>query len=711
MKVSFVLVLVPLALVAASLAMSISVHADEGMWVFNNLPLEQLKARYGFEPPPGWAEHLRSAAVRFNNGGSGSFVSADGLIMTNHHVGADTLAKLGTATKDYYRDGFFAQDARGRGQGPRPRAQRLGRDRRRDRARQPRRHARAWTTPRPAESAAQAMAEIEKEATEKNGLRNDVVTLYQGGQYHLYTYKKYTDVRLVFAPEFDIAFFGGDPDNFEYPRYDLDVCFFRAYEDGKPARIEHYLKWSKSGSKEGDLVFVAGHPGRTDRLNTVASLEYLRDVELPFRLDYLKDREAFLLEYGRRGPEAFRQAKEDLFSVQNSRKARIGGLEGLRDPIIHDAQGRGGGRAAGQGPGRSPAKHADGRAAAWDKIAAGPEGRRPRSSSLTSTSSAATPSTRSSSRSPATWFGWPRRRPSPTPSGSDEYRESALKSLELKLFSEAPIYPEYEEAKLAHSLAHWKQVDARRSAGRARLARPLARPAAAKQFVERIQARRRRVSGASWPREARRRSRRRDDPMIKLALAVDADARAVRKIHEDQVEGVERPNYASIAKALFDEKGDRRLSRRDFHPPAGVRRRSRATRSAASDIPALHHDRRRLRARQGPRQHAPLRAPQELVHGPRLGQAQPGHAAQLRLDGRHHRRQLGQPGRQPRQRGRRPDLRRQHPVAGPRLRLRRPGRPGRLGRFAGNHRGPAVDLPRRSAGRGADGTLRSEVIQ
>ena len=139
-----------------------------------------------------------------------------------------------------------------------------------------------------AEARRKATAAIEKEATEKNGLRNDVVTLYQGGQYHLYTYKKYTDVRLVFAPEFDIAFFGGDPDNFEYPRYDLDVCFFRAYEDGKPAKIEHYLKWSPAGAKEGELVFVAGNPGRTDRLNTVASLEYLRDVEFPLRLDMLR---------------------------------------------------------------------------------------------------------------------------------------------------------------------------------------------------------------------------------------------------------------------------------------------------------------------------------------------------------------------------------------------------------------------------------------
>src|SRR5207302_9139948 len=146
-----------------------------------------------------------------------------------------------------------------------------------------------------------AIAQIEKESKDKTGLRSDVVTLYNGGQYHLYTYKKYTDVRLVFAPEFAIAFFGGDPDNFEYPRYDLDVCFFRAYEDGKPAKPKHYLKWSPDGSKEGDLTFVAGHPGRTSRLFTVAHLEYLRDKSFPLLLDMLHSREAFLLDYGKKG--------------------------------------------------------------------------------------------------------------------------------------------------------------------------------------------------------------------------------------------------------------------------------------------------------------------------------------------------------------------------------------------------------------------------
>ncbi len=178
------------------------------------------------------------------------------------------------------------------------------------------------------------MAEIEKESLDKTGLRSDVVTLYQGGQYHLYRFKKYTDVRLVFAPEQQIAFYGGDPDNFEYPRYDLDVCFFRVYENGKPARIEHYLKWSKAGAKKDELVFVSGHPGRTDRLATLAELDYLRDTGFPFLLQRLNRWEVLLLAFSGRSEENARQAKELLFGVQNSRKARVGGLAGLLDPQL-----------------------------------------------------------------------------------------------------------------------------------------------------------------------------------------------------------------------------------------------------------------------------------------------------------------------------------------------------------------------------------------
>src|SRR5205807_4252075 len=177
----------------------------------------------------------------------------------------------------------------------------------------------------PEQSAAarqKAIAEIEKESKEKTGLRSDVITLYQGGAYHLYRFKRYDDVRLVFAPEQQAAFYGGDPDNFEYPRYDLDICFFRVYENDQPAKVEHHLKWSKAGCKDGELTFVSGHPGRTDRLNSVAELEYLRDRQFPTLLQRLFRLEVLYTAYSARSDENARRAREDLFGIQNSRKAR-----------------------------------------------------------------------------------------------------------------------------------------------------------------------------------------------------------------------------------------------------------------------------------------------------------------------------------------------------------------------------------------------------
>ncbi len=278
--------------------MGSALHADEGMWLFSNPPRKILKEKYNFEPSDEWLKNVQQAAVRFNSGGSGAFVSPEGLVITNHHVGADALQKLSTPDRDLVAKGFLAKT----------------RDEElkcvdlelnvlvstEDVTKKVNAAVKPEMNAADAEKARRAaMNTIEKESLDATGLRSDVITLYHGGEYHLYRYKKYTDVRLVFAPEQAIAFFGGDPDNFEYPRYDLDICFFHVYEDGKPVKVEHYLPWSKAGAGEDELVFVAGNPGRTDRLDTVRHLEFLRDRNYPSSLNTIFRREVMLTSYSR----------------------------------------------------------------------------------------------------------------------------------------------------------------------------------------------------------------------------------------------------------------------------------------------------------------------------------------------------------------------------------------------------------------------------
>ena len=310
-----------------------SVVAEEGMYLVDELPLELWRDRYDFEPAEGWAEHLRLSSVRFNSGGSGSFISSDGLVLTNHHVASDTLQKLSSADRNLLQDGFLAADRSEELKAPDLELNQLVSIEDMT-ARVQSAVPEGLASDEAAKRRRAELSKIETESLEATGLRSDVVELYGGAAYHLYRYKRFTDVRLVWAPEVAAAFFGGDADNFEYPRYNLDATIFRVYEDGEAAKLENFLRLSESPVQPDDLVFVSGHPGRTQRIFTTAALRYLRDHRIPYVLDLLRRKEVLMQQYSLGGPESRRQARDELFGIQNARKAYTGMLAGLMDPAI-----------------------------------------------------------------------------------------------------------------------------------------------------------------------------------------------------------------------------------------------------------------------------------------------------------------------------------------------------------------------------------------
>ncbi|RKY87692.1 S46 family peptidase [candidate division KSB1 bacterium] len=304
--------------------------ADEGMWTFDNPPVKQLRERYGFTPTQEWLDHVRLAGVRFMDGGSGSFVSPNGLVLTNHHVAMGQLQKISTAEKDYVATGFYAATPAEELKCPDLEVNVL--ISMEDVTQRVQSAVKEGMSEAEALKARRAeIAKIEKESLDKTGLRSNVISLYHGGEYWLYRYKKYTDVRLVMAPERQAAYFGGDSDNFTYPRYDLDMAFFRVYENGKPIKSEHYLKWNSKGAGENELVFVSGNPGSSDRLFTYAQLEFQRDVRYPMILKYIKKRLEILYEYREGGQEQERRALFHIFGLENAKKALTGELRGLLD--------------------------------------------------------------------------------------------------------------------------------------------------------------------------------------------------------------------------------------------------------------------------------------------------------------------------------------------------------------------------------------------
>jgi hypothetical protein len=425
--------------------LELRVQAEEGMWTFDNPPLAQLRDKYAFTPTPGWLDHLRLSSVRFDDGGSGSFVSPRGLVLTNHHVALGQLQKVSSPQKDYVADGFYAKSAAeelrcpdlelnvlvsmenvtSRVQGATP--------------------ATGGAT-LALEARKKAIAAIEQQSTSSTGLRSDVVSLYQSSEYWLYRYKKYTDVRLVFAPEQPIAFFGGDPDNFTFPRYDFDIALFRVYENDAPVASRDYLKWSSSGAADSELVFVSGHPGSTDRLDTVAQLETERDVVYPVSIDVVSRRIAVLRKYSERGAEQARQATNLLFSLENASKAYKGEYQGLNDTKLFAKKRNEERDFRARIDSNREWKAAYGNA--WDQVAAAERVNRSlykasRFQQLRGSSLAALA---------GTLVRYIEEKQKPDAERLNGYHDSQLAGLELQLFSPAPVYPELDQALLDDAL-------------------------------------------------------------------------------------------------------------------------------------------------------------------------------------------------------------------------------------------------------------------
>ncbi len=523
--------------------------AAEGMWTLDNLPVQQLQSAYGFTPTREWVDKVMRSSVRLAQGCSGSFVSPSGLVMTNHHCGVRCIEGLSSASKDYMRDGFLAATRDAELKCPELELNRL------EQITDVTATIKAATATLSGEAFKQAMNAAKAKLTgacigkQQATTRCDVVELYQGGAYHLYRYHRFQDVRLVWAPEQAAAFFGGDPDNFNFPRFDLDATFLRAYEDGKPAQIKDYFRFKATGAEESELTFVTGHPGSTQRELTVAQLATLRDLRYPREMLLYSELRGVLSQYQKLGAEPKRIAASDLFSIENTLKARRGAMGALQDAELMRSK-----QQAELASQQFVAASAELAAAktAWQDIAAAEalyrnignehyfiEASRGFMSKYYSFARALVRGTA--------------ERAKPDGERLPEFTEAELPAVEQALFSTAPIYPEYEQLKLSWSLTklrEWLGAD-----------HPVVRQVLGKDSPEQLAARL--VQSTQLGDPSLRKAlwadagavARSTDPFIALVRAIDSRARALRKRYDNEIEAVEARAGQTIAEARFKQLG------------------------------------------------------------------------------------------------------------------------------------------------------------
>lgn len=534
------------ALVLITLLSPLPLLADEGMWTFDNPPRKQWKERYNFDPSDAWLEQIRLASVKIE-GSSGSFVSPNGLVMTNQHVASGQLQKLSTSGRNYRRDGFQANTQAEELKCPdlevtvltsyedvTPRVQGAVKS--------------GMSDTEAGDARRAQIAAIEKDSTDKTGLRSEVVKIYNGGEYWLYRFKKYTDVRLVFAPEEQAAFFGGDYDNFTYPRYCLDVTFFRVYENGQPLKTQNYFKWSASGPADGEFVLAIGSPGSTNRLLTGAQLKFQRDVGNPLQMQVWTTRREALVRYGATAPEAERRALATVRSLANSIKRLTGQQEGLSNPRMMAKKEEEEKALRAEVARRPELQQSVG--GAWDEIA----GAYAELPAFAKRSAFSTLVYSRLGQMASALVRYSEEVGKPNDRRYDEFRDSKLESLKFGLFSPAPIYPDMEEVILATWLA-----EAEKTLGAndpfVRAALQGSTPAAVAKAV---------VSGTKLGDVAVRKSlfeggaeaiKKSDDPLIALARRVEPVIRELRAWNEEKILNLETAAGQKIAAARFAAYG------------------------------------------------------------------------------------------------------------------------------------------------------------